>query len=43
MAFNITSNLNAYGGRNKFSVLIGTTRNSKGSSNRGQSFPTYFF
>ena len=34
MKFNITKNLNAYGGRNKWSVPIGTTRNIKGSSNR---------
>jgi surface protein len=32
--YNITKNLNAYGGRNNYSVLIGTTRNIKGSSNR---------
>ena len=29
-----TQNLNSYGGRNKWSVPIGTTRNSKGSANR---------
>ena len=34
MKFNITSNLNTNGGRNKWSVPIGTTRNIKGSSNR---------
>ena len=32
--YNITSNLNAYAGRNKYSVPIGTTRNIKGSTNR---------
>jgi surface protein len=32
--YNITKNLNAYGGRNNYSVPIGTTRNIKGSSNR---------
>ena len=31
---NNTTNLNSYGGRNKWSVPIGTTRNTKGSSNR---------
>ena len=34
MKFNITKNLNAYGGRNKWSVPIGTTRNIRGSANR---------
>ena len=34
MTFNITSNLNSYGGRNKWSVPIGTTRNIRGSANR---------
>jgi hypothetical protein len=32
--YNITSNLNGYTGRNKYSVPIGTTRNIKGSTNR---------
>jgi len=32
--YNITSNLNGYAGRNKYSVPIGTTRNIKGSINR---------
>ena len=34
MKFNITSNLNTNGGRNKWSVPIGTTRNIRGSANR---------
>ena len=34
MTFNITKNLNAYGGRNKWSIPIGTTRNIRGSANR---------
>ena len=32
--YNITKNLNNYGGRNKWSIFIGNTRNSIGSSNR---------
>ena len=32
--YNITKNLNAYGGRNRYSIAIGNTRNSPGSSNR---------
>jgi hypothetical protein len=34
MKFNITKNLNTNGGRNKWSVPIGTTRNIRGSANR---------
>ena len=34
MKFNITKNLNSYGGRNKWSVPIGTTRNIRSSANR---------
>lgn len=34
MSYNITKNLNAYGGRNKYSVAIGSTNNSGGSANR---------
>ena len=36
--FNITKNLNANEGRNKWSVSLGTTRNIRGSSNRIYSY-----